>query len=307
MNKRLYSKKKSDAVSGYLFLLPALLAFLLFIGAPMVITIVLSFFDYNMLQGSEWINFDNYIEFFKNPTSWQIIWNTFKLTLILVALHIVIALLLAFVIYKEKRGPVKYVYRTAVYLPSILTTASVAIAWYYMFNYDFGVFNWLLSQLGISGVKWLTSSSGVIVAICLFSLWKFVGTPFLYYLIGLQGIPDGYYEAAQIDGANKIQTFFHITLPMLTPTLFFVITITTINTFQIFDEPYIITNGGPGNASRTLALHVYEKAFKAYEMGYASSVSVVLFIIVLVITIILYSTQNKWVTYDVEYRGGFTK
>lgn len=193
MNKRLYSKKKSDAVSGYLFLLPALLAFLLFIGAPMVITIVLSFFDYNMLQGSEWINFDNYIEFFKNPTSWQIIWNTFKLTLILVALHIVIALLLAFVIYKEKRGPVKYVYRTAVYLPSILTTASVAIAWYYMFNYDFGVFNWLLSQLGISGVKWLTSSSGVIVAICLFSLWKFVGTPFLYYLIGLQGIPDGYY------------------------------------------------------------------------------------------------------------------
>ena len=300
MNKRLYSKKKSDAVSGYLFLLPALLAFLLFIGAPMVITIVLSFFDYNMLQGSEWINFDNYIEFFKNPTSWQIIWNTFKLTLILVALHIVIALLLAFVIYKEKRGPVKYVYRTAVYLPSILTTASVAIAWYYMFNYDFGVFNWLLSQLGISGVKWLTRSSGVIVAICLFSLWKFVGTPFLYYLIGLQGIPDGYYEAAQIDGANKIQTFFHITLPMLTPTLFFVITITTINTFQIFDEPYIITNGGPGNASRTLALHVYEKAFKAYEMGYASSVSVVLFIIVLVITIILYSTQNKWVTYDVE-------
>ena len=300
MNKRLYSKKKRDAVSGYLFLLPALLAFLLFIGAPMVITIVLSFFDYNMLQGSEWINFDNYIEFFKNPTSWQIIWNTFKLTLILVALHIVIALLLAFVIYKEKRGPVKYVYRTAVYLPSILTTASVAIAWYYMFNYDFGVFNWLLSQLGISGVKWLTSSSGVIVAICLFSLWKFVGTPFLYYLIGLQGIPDGYYEAAQIDGANKIQTFFHITLPMLTPTLFFVITITTINTFQIFDEPYIITNGGPGNASRTLALHVYEKAFKAYEMGYASSVSVVLFIIVLVITIILYSTQNKWVTYDVE-------
>ena len=266
----------------------------------MVITIVLSFFDYNMLQGSEWINFDNYIEFFKNPTSWQIIWNTFKLTLILVALHIVIALLLAFVIYKEKRGPVQYVYRTAVYLPSILTTASVAIAWYYMFNYDFGVFNWLLSQLGISGVKWLTSSSGVIVAICLFSLWKFVGTPFLYYLIGLQGIPDGYYEAAQIDGANKIQTFFHITLPMLTPTLFFVITITTINTFQIFDEPYIITNGGPGNASRTLALHVYEKAFKAYEMGYASSVSVVLFIIVLVITIILYSTQNKWVTYDVE-------
>lgn len=300
MNKRLYSKKKSDAVSGYLFLLPALLAFLLFIGAPMVITIVLSFFDYNMLQGSEWINFDNYIEFFKNPTSWQIIWNTFKLTLILVALHIVIALLLAFVIYKEKRGPVKYVYRTAVYLPSILTTASVAIAWYYMFNYDLGVFNWLLSQLGISGVKWLTSSSGVIVAICLFSLWKFVGTPFLYYLIGSQGIPDGYYEAAQIDGANKIQTFFHITLPMLTPTLFFVITITTINTFQIFDEPYIITNGGPGNASRTLALHVYEKAFKAYEMGYASSVSVVLFIIVLVITIILYSTQNKWVTYDVE-------
>lgn len=300
MNKRLYSKKKSDAVSGYLFLLPALLAFLLFIGAPMVITIVLSFFDYNMLQGSEWINFENYIEFFRNPTSWQIIWNTFKLTLILVALHIVIALLLAFAIYKEKRGPVKYVYRTAVYLPSILTTASVAIAWYYMFNYDFGVFNWLLSQLGISGVKWLTSSSGVIVAICLFSLWKFVGTPFLYYLIGLQGIPDGYYEAAQIDGANKIQTFFHITLPMLTPTLFFVITITTINTFQIFDEPYIITNGGPGNASRTLALHVYEKAFKAYEMGYASSVSVVLFLIVLVITIVLYSTQNKWVTYDVE-------
>lgn len=300
MNKKYYSKKKKDAIAGYLFLLPALLAFLVFIGVPMIITIVLSFLDYNMLKGSSWIGFDNYIKFFQNPASWQIIWNTCKLTLILVTLHIIIALLLAFAIYKEKRGPIKYFYRTAVYLPSILTTASVAIAWYYMFNYDFGVFNWLLSQLGLSGVKWLTSSSGVIVAICLFSLWKFVGTPFLYYLIGLQGIPDGYYEAAQIDGANKFQVFFRITLPMLTPTLFFVITITTINTFQIFDEPYIITNGGPGNASRTLALHVYEKAFKAYEMGYASSTAVILFIIVLAITIILYSTQHKWVTYDVE-------
>ncbi len=297
---KLRNRSVKDNIAAYSFLSPAIIFYILFIGGPVIATIVLSLFNYNLLNSPVFIGLQNFKALFSDPLTWQVIGNTMLLTGILVPIHVIIGLLLAALISHERNRIFKYFYRTTIYFPSLLTTSSVAVAWFYMFNYDFGVFNWILNSLGLKGIPWLTSSKWVILAISLFSMWKFVGTPFLYYLIGLQNIPLGYYEAARVDGANKVQTFFRITLPLLSPTLFFVIVITIINTFQIFDEPYIITGGGPGNATRTLSLYIYEQSFKSYQMGFSSSIAFCLFLIVFIFTIIQLIFQKKWVTYDYE-------
>jgi multiple sugar transport system permease protein len=292
--------KVQDNLVGYAFLAPALIAFLIFIGGPIVATFGLSFFDFNLVSDSAFLGLENYSRLFSDKITWTILGNTFLLTAVLVVMHLVMALVLSSLIYRERNRVLKYFYRTSIYFPSILTTAAVAVAWYFMFNYDYGVLNFLLGKLGITKIPWLTSSTWVVAAIATFSLWKFVGTYFLYYLIGLQNIPNGYYEAAEIDGANSVQTFFRITLPLLSPTIFFTMIITIIYTFQIFDEPYIITNGGPGNATRTMALYIYEKSFKSYEMGYSSAIATCLFVIIFIFTIIQFTGQKKWVVYDYE-------
>ncbi|NLN64891.1 MAG: sugar ABC transporter permease [Clostridiaceae bacterium] len=296
----LRNNKVKDNITAYAFLSPAIVLYTLFIGGPVIATVVLSLFKYNLLVSPQFVGLQNFKILFSDPLTWQVIGNTMLFTAVLVPIHVIIGLLLASLVSHERNPFLKYIYRTSVYFPSILTTASVAVAWYYMFNYDYGVFNWILKSIGLESIPWLTSPRWVVLTISLFSLWKFVGTPFLYYLIGLQNIPSGYYDAAKIDGANGIQTFFRITLPLLSPTMFFVITITIINTFQIFDEPYIITHGGPGNATKTLALYIYEKSFKSYEMGFSSAVAFCLFIIVFIFTAIQLALQKKWVTYDYE-------
>lgn len=299
-NKLLSNRELADNITAYAFLSPAIISYILFIGGPVIATSIISLFKYSLLDSPVYIGLQNFKVLLSDPLTWQVIGNTMLLTVILVPIHVIIGLLLAALVSHERNPLFKYIYRTSIYFPSILTTSSVAVAWYYMFNYDYGIFNWILKSFKLEGIQWLTSSKWVILSISLFSLWKFIGTPFLYYLIGLQNIPSGYYDAAKIDGANRVQTFFHITLPLLSPTLFFVITITTINTFQIFDEPYIITNGGPGNATKTLALYIYEKSFMSYEMGFSSAIAFLMFIIVLVFTLVQLNLQKKWVTYDYE-------
>lgn len=292
--------RAKNNLAGYVFLAPALIAFFFFIGGPIAKTIWLSFFDFNLISESKFLGLANYTRLFSDKITLTILGNTFLLTAVLVVMHLVMALFLSSLIYRERNRTLRYFYRTSIYFPSILTTAAVAVAWYFMFNYDYGVLNWLLGKFSLSKIPWLTSNTWVILTIAIFSLWKFVGIYFLYYLIGLQNIPTGYYDAAEIDGANRVQTFFRITLPLLSPTIFFVMTITIINTFQIFDEPYIITNGGPGNSTRTMALYIYEKSFKSYEMGYSSAIATILFLIIFIFTIIQFVGQKKWVVYDYE-------
>lgn len=171
-----------------------------------------------------------------------------------------------------------------------------------MFNKDFGVINWGLRQLGIidEGIPWLVSSKYAFAAILIFSIWKFTGTAFLYFIVGLGNVPESYYEAARIDGANERQVFFKITLPLITPSLFYVSLITIIWVAQCFDEPYFLTNGGPGDSTRTIAIYIYQKAFYSYNMGYASAIATVLFVVVFTLTIIQFVVQKKWVNYDYE-------
>jgi multiple sugar transport system permease protein len=293
-------KKVKDGIAAYLFLSPALFIFALFVGGPIVMTIFLGFTEYNILTPMKFIGITNFKNVLNNQQSITVILNTFKFVIVLVPLHVVIGLLLALGVTRKIPEKLKYFYRTSIYFPTIVTTASVAIAWTFLLNKDFGVINYYLGKLGIDAIPWLASATWTLPSIAMFSVWKFVGNSFMFYVIGLQNIPDSFYEAAQIDGANKFQAFFKITLPLLSPTIFFVITTTIIGAMQIFDEPFLITRGGPGDSSRTIAMHIYEKAFQSYDMGYASAFAIILLIIVLVITIAQFTLQKKWVNYDYE-------
>lgn len=299
-NKSGYMKRQTikENISGYLFLFPALFSFVMFIALPVCLSAVLSFFKYNLIEPAEFIGLDNIRKLLGDSTTLNSFVNTFKFLLILVPIHCGLGLVLAFMVYKAKR--LQFFYRSAIYFPSIVTTASVAIAWGYIFATDTGVINYFVRLAGGNNIPWLTNSVFVYVTIALFSFWKFIGTTFLYYFIGLQNIPEGYYEAARIDGAGTLRTFFTITIPLLSPTIFFVVVTNIVGVFQIFDEPFILTAGGPGSSTRTVALQIYKTAFTDMKIGYGATISFVLFIMILIITVIQYVGQNKWVVYDYE-------
>lgn len=278
--------------------MPALLTFTAFILVPVILAAVLSLFKYDLINPARFIGLGNIEKLFKDKGVIMAFSNTVKFLIILVPIHCGLGLVLAFLVYKAKRF--QFFFRTAIYFPAIVTTASVAIAWGYIFATDTGVINYFIRMAGGSNIPWLTNKTFVYVTIALFSFWKFIGTTFLYYFIGLQNIPEGYYEAAQIDGSSTLNTFFHITVPLLTPTIFFVLITNVVGVFQIFDEPYLLTNGGPGSATKTVALEIYQTAFKEMNIGYGAAISFALFLIILVITVLQYIGQNKWVVYDYE-------
>lgn len=291
-------KKRKDNISGYLFLAPTIVLFLCFILVPVVLSFILSFFKYNLIGTPQFVGIENIEKLFRDKGALNAFGNTFKFLVILVPIHCVLGVILAFLVFKAKRF--KFFFQTAIYFPAVVTTASVAIAWGYLFATDTGAVNYFIRLFGGSSIPWLTNRTVVYITIALFSFWKFIGTTFLYYFIGLQNIPDVYYEAAQIDGSSTIHTFLHVTIPLLTPTIFFVIITNIVGVFQIFDEPFLLTNGGPGTATRTVALEIYQTAFKEMNIGYGATISFVLFLIILVITIVQYVGQNKWVVYDYE-------
>jgi multiple sugar transport system permease protein len=300
--KNRYQRKKAamNTLAGYLFLTPALVMFIVFLGGPVVATLILSFSKYNALISPQFIGIKNFLRLFSTPKSWVIFGNTFKYVAVLVPLHAIFSLFLASMVNAESRSSLRYIYRTCIYFPSILTTSAVAIAWGFLLHKDYGVINWLLSRVGGPSIPWLVSTKWSVPAISMFSIWKWVGISFLYYLIGLQNIPASYKEAASIDGANSFQVFSHVTLPLLSPTIFFVTITQFAGCFQIFEEPYLITQGGPGNSSRTISLYIYETAFQSQDMGFAAAIAFCLFFIIFIITFIQFRLQNKWVVYDYE-------
>ena len=307
--RRPSKNRMRDHLSGWLFVLPLLVVFLVFIGIPVFRTVFyLGFTDYNLMKDPAWVGLSNYEKLFTSDPNAADMWGaTFRIPLYLIPLHVGLSLLIAFLVHSCRLKAVQYATRTLIYFPVLATTASVAIAWNYMFNENRGVINWLLQQVGILGpdqnVRWLISTETAMWAIVIFSAWKFIGQHFLYYFVGLQNIPDTYYEAAKIDGANSLQMFWKVTLPLITPTIFFILMVSLTGTMQAFDEPFFVTNGGPGYYTTNAALYIYRKAFQAYDMGYASAVAAILFIIVFLLTLLQLWSQKKWVVYDYEERN----
>jgi multiple sugar transport system permease protein len=266
------------------FLSPALIGFCTFTVYPAVFSVILSFTDWNLNGPLHWIGLNNYIRMVRDPTAIRVFWNTVYFTIVTVPVLLVIPLLLAVALNQKIRG-IQF-FRAAFFLPVISSMVAMAMVWQWIFNADFGLLNWVLSQVGISGPRWLTSENWALPAVMITSIWKNIGFNMMIFLAGLQGISTTYYEAAKIDGANALQRFWSITVPSLRPTTLLVTVMTIINSFQVFDQVVVMTGGGPNRSSSVLVHYIYQNGFQFYKMGYASSLGWALTVFVLTLTLV---------------------
>jgi ABC-type sugar transport system permease subunit len=273
---------------GYLFILPSSLIYLLFIIVPIGWSAYLSLTDYN-LRTAQFIGLQNYAALLGDSMFHKAFLNTVVFTLLTMVPNIVVGLGLAMLINKRLIG--RGFFRAVFYLPHIISLVVASLAWSYLFS-ETGMLNMLLKTIGLARVHWLTSGGTAMLCVAIVSLWMDCGHNMILFLAGLQGIPAHLYEAASLDGANGAQLFRYVTLPMLAPTTFFVFILSCISSFQVFGQVYILTGGGPDNATTTLAHQIYLNIFQYYKMGYASAMAIVLLIIILLITAVNYHFGN---------------
>jgi len=279
-----------------LFLLPSLAGLLLFVLGPILASLGLTLFEWDLLRPPQFVGLANYQRLLADQNFWAALLHT--LYFIAGYLPPVMALSLGLaVVLNQKLVGVKLV-RTAVFVPVVSAWVAVALLWRWIFNPKFGLLNHLLGLIGIAGPGWLFDPAWAMPAIIITSIWKDTGFLMVMFLAGLQGIPQAYYEAAEIDGASQWQIFLHITLPLLSPTAFFALIISLINSFQVFDQVWIMTQGGPAGATSVIVEQIVKHAFSYGRMGYAATISWVLFLLVFVVTVVQMRLQRRWVTYD---------
>lgn len=289
--------KNRDTLWAYAFLLPQLVGLLLFSLIPLVSVFYLSLTNWSGLGSITFAGLQNFVDQFQSSDLHIALLNTLLFTVITVPGGLIFALLVALAL-NNVQG--KTIYRVLYFMPFITGSVAVGVIWSLMLNSDFGLINSLLKAwFHAQGVGWLTDSHLVILSIALVAIWQGLGFNMIIFLAGLQGIPISYSEAARIDGANKFQLFWRVTLPMLTPTIFFTAVISVLNSFQVFDLAFILTGGGPGRASYTIVYHIYHLGFENSQFGEASAAAVILFVILLVVTAIQFRLQRQWVNYDV--------
>ena len=290
--------RRGETVLAWAMVSPWLAGFLFLTAFPMVASLVLSFMDWDMLSAPEWVGLANYEKlFFTDPLALHSLKITVIFSLASIPLNIIFGLAIAMLLNTNIRG--LSVFRTVYYLPAILSGVAVAILWQWIFSTEFGLLNTALRLFGVEGPAWLGSKIWVIPAFVVMRLWS-VGGGMVIYLAGLQAIPTDLYEAAEIDGANWWQRILRITLPMLSPTIFFQLITGVIFSMQIFTEIFIMTDGGPANSSLFYMLYLYRQAFQYFKMGYASALAWVFFVAILLLTIILFATAKFWVYYEAE-------
>lgn len=280
------------------FLLPNLVGFLLFTCLPLLASLVLSLFDWPLVSAPHFIGGQNYLHLLTaDPAFFSILGTTFLFVVGYVPANIVLSLAIAVWLSTLVRG--RNLARILFFIPVMTPTVGVALVWVLLYQPGNGVIDWVWRALTHHpGPDWLGSSQWAIPAIIIVALWQNVGYNMLVFSAGLQAIPHMYYEAAAIDGANRWKRFWRITLPMLSPSIFFGTVLTVITSLQVFDQPFIITGGGPGIASTTMVLYLYQNAFSYFHMGYASALAWVLFGIIMIITALQFVLQRKWVYYE---------
>jgi len=280
-----------DGFWAFLMLLPNVAGFLMFILIPVVATFVISFASWDLTDNFRFVGLENYAELVRDKVFHQVFWNTIYFTVVSVPISIVLSLFLAILLNQ----PLRFIrfYRAAFFIPVISSMVAVAVIWQWIYNPQFGLLNYALSWFGIEGPTWLTSTRWAMIAIIITSIWKSLGFNMLIFLAGLQSIPESYYEAAEIDGARWFAKFRHITIPLLSPTTFFITVMAVINSFQVFDTVYLMTQGGPARSTSVLVYYIYQNAFQFFQMGYASAIAYVLFFVVLFVTMLQFWRQGK--------------
>ena len=289
--------KKRDNIAGYLLLLPWLFGFFLMWLIPMLISIYYSMTDFNLLNTPSFIGFQNYVRVFtQDKTFWQALKVTFSYVLVLVPLRLAFALWVAMILNQKRRF--LGLYRTLYYVPSIVGgSIAVSIVWKQIFGNE-GVAMTLLGLFGIEQkISFLGNPKTALGVIILMGVWQF-GSSMLIFLSALKQIPVSLYESARVDGASKSKIFWKITLPMLTPTIFFNLIMQIVNGFRVFTDSYVITNGGPMDSTLSYVLYLYQRAFKYFDMGYSCALAWILVLIIAAFTAILFKTQDSWVHYE---------
>ncbi|WP_212973427.1 carbohydrate ABC transporter permease [Bacillus sp. J14TS2] len=288
---------KNDLI-GLGFIAPWLIGFLGFIVGPMIASFYFSFTNYDLLSEPSWVGFDNYIKMFINDDRfWRAVKITFIFVFVSVPLKLAFALFVAMLFNTNRRGV--GLYRTLYYIPSILGgSVAIAVVWKQLFGGE-GAVNDILSIFGVPSISWVTSPNFALSTLILLVIWQF-GSPMLIFLAGLKAIPNELYEAAAVDGANPFLRFMKITLPMLSPVIFFNLVMQTIQGFMAFTQSFLITEGGPMDRTLFYAVYLYEKAFGHFDMGYASALAWILLLICAIFTAFIFRTAKSWVYYESE-------
>lgn len=272
-----------------LFLLPSLLGCLIFILLPSIFSFLLSFFDWDLISDLKFVYLSNYIELLRSKEFSVVFINTIMYALFVTVFATIIPLMLASVLNNKIRG--KELYKTAYFLPFITPMIVIAMLWQWIFDPNIGLVNIILK----SNIQWLYDKNFAMPVLIFVSVWKLTGYNMVIFLSGFSAVNSQVYEAAKIDGADSIKTFFNITIPLLSPTIFFVILITTISSFQVFDLIYLMTQGGPENSTNILVYWLYKNAFEFFNIGKASAIAYTLFILIFVLTVIQWKYRKKWV------------
>ena len=302
LRRRRGLSKLEQGYMGFILILPWLIGFCIFKLYPFVSSLVYSFTDYDLFKGVQnVVGFQNYIDAFTKPKNVKALQVTFTYAFMTVPLKLIFALFIAYILNFKIKGV--GLFRTAYYVPSILGGAvAIAVLWKALFKND-GVINTILAMLGFESINFLADKNWALFIICLLRVWQF-GSAMVLFLAALKGVPEDLYEAASIDGATKGRQFLSITIPLISPVIFYNLVTQLVQAFQEFNGPYILTNGGPRNATTLISVIVYNTAFKEYKGGMSSAMAWVMFVIVMVLTVIAFVSQKKWVYYsDDDGRG----
>ena len=302
LRRRRGLSKLEQGYMGFVLILPWLIGFCIFKLYPFVSSLVYSFTDYDLFRGVQnVVGFQNYIDAFTKAKNVKALKVTFTYAFMTVPLKLVFALFIAYILNFKIKGV--GLFRTAYYVPSILGgSVAIAVLWKALFKND-GVVNTILTMLGFESINFLADKNWALFIICLLRVWQF-GSAMVLFLAALKGVPEDLYEAASIDGATKGRQFLSITIPLISPVIFYNLVTQLVQAFQEFNGPYIITNGGPRNATTLISVIVYNTAFKDYKVGMSSAMAWVMFVIVMILTIIAFVSQKKWVYYsDDDGRG----
>jgi multiple sugar transport system permease protein len=299
-----WSLQKRESFAAYMYISPWVVGFLIFTLGPMLASLYLSFTDYNVLDGQQprFIQLNNYVKLFNDPDFWQ----SLKVTLTFAAMSLPSGLILSFLlaILLNQKIPFVNVWRTIYFLPSVLAGVAVTLLWILIFNPQSGALNSFLGVFGIDGPGWLKDPNYALLSLTIMSLWG-IGGSMIVYLAGLQGVPTDLYDAAKVDGANANQRFWNVTLPMMTPVLFYNLVLGLIGTFSYFTTAFLVggESGAPLKSTLFYNLNLYRTAFKYFEMGEASALAWILFAIILVLTLLVFRSSELWVFYEGELRG----
>ena len=285
-----------DATWAHLMLFPTYVGLFGLVLGPVVAGFVISFFQWDVVTTPEFIGLENYASLLDDELFWKTMRNTVYYVVGSIPPGVVLALVLALALNQPLRGRV--IFRTVYFLPVVSSTVAVAVLWGVLYNTEVGLLNYLLSLVGIAKVPWIASETWAMPSIIIMSVWKGLGYNMILFLAGLQAIPEEYYEAASIDGATSWRRFRDITLPLLSPTTFLVVILSVIGSFQVFEQSYILTGGGPSWSTLTIVLLIFFRGFQDFRMGNASAIAYVLFALVFAITLIQWRLQRRWVHYE---------